>query len=72
MLMEVTESSSSGGFGAKMSISIWTRSHQRGADEVLQAGSLDVVVKGLDDVRVALIGAAWRTMKSCLFRGLIY
>ena len=72
MLMEVADLLSSGGFGAKMSILTWTRSHQRGAGEVFQAGSLDTMVKGFDGVRVALIRAAWMAMKSCLFCGLVY
>ena len=45
MLIKVAELLSSGVFGAKMRISMWTRSHQRGSDEVSQAGVLDAVVR---------------------------
>ena len=41
-----------------MSILMWTESHQRGAEDVFQAASLDVVMKGLDTARVAVIRAA--------------
>ena len=45
MLIKVAELLSSGVFGAKMRISMWTRSHQRGSDKVSQAGVLDAVVR---------------------------
>ena len=72
MLMDIVEVLSPGGFRARMSILMWTSSHQRGADDVFPSGLLDAEVDGLDSVKVAFMRAAWIAMKSCLFCALIH
>ena len=67
-VIEDTAGSSSGGFGASMSISRWINIHEKVAGGDFQAGVLLVLVSCFEDVMIVCMRATWSVLKSVLLR----